>query len=546
MRIGLAALALLSLLVLFPGLRSVGWLDVREARDQAVAIEMIDRREPLTPVLAGDPLFDKPLLGYALNVACALPTDGGPLVPRTANALIGVALAVVTGLLGGRLFGWRAGILSAGAMLTMTGLPFAARTDGTQLQASLLCWIACATFAEPLLRRARGSARRLVTGWAALGFALLVGGPLPALWPLAGIGLYLLLRRGSGGWQALQPLAGGALALAIAAPWYAAMLERNGATFADALPFFPYAANARLSWLRGPVDAFTSLAACGYPWSAMLPAAALHAATWWRTPGRRGAPARAGDGPAFVVAEVEAQLQHEAAAHLLLAWLVTGVLPVLFYPHPPLGAALPALPAMALLCGRLVDHLLEDPARLRPMIAGAARLLALVGTALAVLATLAATRLPEAASALRLFAAVSLIAAWVPFLASFMGRSRLAALFFALPVATGAPLVTMRVLPDLEGYLNTREVAERIMSGTPVDAAVVLVDPPPPSLRLYAWRNFVVERPDPASLARWRASDGTTWLAFAPAREVQIVRAAGDALDVLVRTPTLVLARVRL
>jgi hypothetical protein len=55
----------------------------------------------------------------------------------------------------------------------------------------------------------------------------------------------------------------------------------------------------------------------------------------------------------------------------------------------------------------------------------------------------------------------------------------------------------------------------------------------------------VIERPGPASVARGRASDGATWLAFAPAREVQIVRAAGDALDVLLRTPTLVLARVR-
>jgi 4-amino-4-deoxy-L-arabinose transferase-like glycosyltransferase len=545
MRIGLAALALLSLLVLFPGLQSVGWLDVREARDQAVAIEMIDRREPFTPVLGGDPLFDKPLLGYALNVACALPTDGGPLASRTANALIGVALAAVTGVLGARLFGARAGILSAGALLTMTGLPFTARTDGTQLQAALLGWLACAAFAEPLLRRTPGGSVRLILGWGALGFALLVGGPLPALWPLAGIGLYLLLRRGAGGWSTLQPFAGGVLALAIALPWYASSLERHGATLAAALPFFPYAANPRGSWLRGPVDAFTSLAACGYPWSAMLPAAALHAATWWRTPGRRGAPPRAGDGPAFVIAEVEAQLQHEAAAHLLLAWLVAGVLPVLFYPRAPLGAALPALPAMALLCGRLVDHLLEDPARLRAMIAGAARLLALVGTALAVLATLAATRLPEAAGALRLFAALSLVAAWVPFLASFMGRSRLAALLFALPVAIGAPVVALRVLPEFEGYLNTRAVAARVMAGAPRDAALVLVDPPPPSLRLCTWRNLVVANPDAASLARWRASDGATWLAFAPAREAQVVRAAGAALDVLLRTPTLVLVRVR-
>jgi hypothetical protein len=278
----------------------------------------------------------------------------------------------------------------------------------------------------------------------------------------------------------------------------------------------------------------------------MLPVAALHAASWWRSAGA-ARPARrpAADGPAFVLAEVEAQLQQEAAAHLLLAWLVAGVLPMLIYPRPPLGAALPSLPAIALLCGRLLDHLLEDPVRLRRAVAGAARLLALAGTALALFVALAAPRLPEAADGLRLLAAVSLVTAWLPFLASFMGRTRLAALAFALPVALGAGVTALRVLPGLEGYVNTRAVAARLANEAPRDAALVLVDAPPPSLRLYTPRALVRERPDAAALRRWRASDGATWLAFAPARERELARLSGAALELVMRTPTLVLARVR-
>src|SRR5262245_874639 len=66
MRRGVLGLAFLALIVLFTGLSSVGYLDVREARDQAVARELIARHEVFTPVLGGRALLDKPTLGYGI------------------------------------------------------------------------------------------------------------------------------------------------------------------------------------------------------------------------------------------------------------------------------------------------------------------------------------------------------------------------------------------------------------------------------------------------------------------------------------------------
>ena len=172
-------------------------------------------------------------------------------------------------------------------------------------------------------------------------------------------------------------------------------------------------------------------------------------------------------------------------------------------------------------------------------------LLALTGTAGAVLLAIAAPRLGEGAAALNLLAALVLVTSWAPFLASFVGRRRLAAALMALPVALGTPAVTLRLMPAMEGYLGTRAVAEATDAILPPRATLVLIDPPPPTLRLYTQRNFVVADSLATALGEWRAENGFTYLAFRPARERDVTRAVPAPLDLLLRTPTLVLARAR-
>src|SRR5437870_8914591 len=117
MRYAPPALLLVLLLVLFSGLAGVGPLDVREARDAQVARELVDRAEVLTPQYAGDPLLEKPVAAYALDVL----TGAGrrsPARSRLVRALLATMLVLVTATGGARHFGARAGWLAAGVLAT--------------------------------------------------------------------------------------------------------------------------------------------------------------------------------------------------------------------------------------------------------------------------------------------------------------------------------------------------------------------------------------------------------------------------------------------
>jgi 4-amino-4-deoxy-L-arabinose transferase-like glycosyltransferase len=535
-------LAALCVLVLFLGLDRVGVLDEREARDAQVARELARGHDVLTPRLGGEPLFEKPVGAYALESLARGHPGEPPLASRRLRAALAVLLVLVTGVAGARHFGARAGIFTAGVLATSVALPLAARSDGTQLLGTLLAWIGCTGLADVVFGRARGRDLRLVVTYGALAAALLCAGPLTALWPLGGLALYVVLAREREDWRHARPLAGLAAILAVALPWYGMMILRHGSAFLGHVPSFPYAESARAPWFAGLVLAIPFLVVGGFPWTALLPDAMTHAATWWR--GRLPLPRFGAAGPPPAPA-VEREKREEGAAHFFIACLLAALAPVLVYPSAPLTAALPAVPAAAILCGRLLDHLFEEPRRLAGTVTRAALMLAVVGSVTALMFVLLAARVPDASRGLRLLGAAVLLTSWAPFLADLLRRRRVAALLMALPVAVGAPIVALAVLPQMEDWLNTRTAAHVLDVTAPAGAPVVLAEPPPPSLRWYTERPLAVATPGPAALRAHRAPDGTTYVAFRPAREHEVARDAQAPLEILVRTPTLVVARVR-
>src|SRR5262245_31628716 len=472
MRFAPLALALLCAAVLFTGLGRIGFIDEREARDAEVARELIQRHEVLTPLYAREPRFEKPVLGYALEAVGRWLGPQSARAARIARAIAVVALVLLTASIGARHFGVRAGWCAAAVLVTTLGVPLALHTDGTQVLASLLGWVGVAGFADAVFGRREGRDLRLVAAYGALGATLVIAGPLPALWPLGGLALYLRLARPAGGWRMVRPLAGLAIVIGFALPWYGAMLGIHGEGFAARAPFFPYGTQPRGAWYAGVPLALGFLVVGGFPWSALLPGAALHAATWWRRARRRDAAV-----PVLAPDPVVRERREEGAAHFFIACLAAALVPIAIYPSPPLSAVLPALPAAALLCGRFADHLLEMPDRVRAPLANACRMLALMGTVGAIQCVVLAPRLREGGPALRLLAATMLLTAWAPFLAELIGRRRAAIALIALPVAVGVPVATMRLLPSLEDYLNTRSVAEAMTIASPSRAPLVLIEP---------------------------------------------------------------------
>ena len=532
MRFSLALLAVLCGLVLFTGLTRTGFLDTREARDGQVAREVAAKREVITPLLGAEPLFEKPILAYGPDATLRVLSRHPELYSRILRAVVAVLLVMVVGSTAAVYFGARAGVIASGVLLTCFALPHAARMDGTQLLATLFAWLGVVGFADALFDSRGGRSVRLVFAYSALGLAFVTGGPLPALWPLGAVALYLGLRRRNDLWARIQPLAGLTLVIGMSLPWYGAMIERHGAQFLKHVAFFPYAAEPRGPIFSGPLVMLSYVVIGLFPWSTLLPGAILHAATWWRTGG--------------VVRELERvrEGREEYAAHFFVACLVAAAAPLLFYPTPPLTAILPAAPAAALLCSRLLDHAFENVERVRVPIARATMMLALVGTMSAIMVVLAAAALRGAATELRLVGTVLFATSWAPLLANFMGRRMLAALLLVLPVAIGTPVVAIRLLPALEDYLSTRPVARAMETAAPERATLVLLEPPPPTLRLYGEHNLVVADTLSNTLLAERAADGLAYLAFRPAREHDAARGAASPLEILLRTPALVLARV--
>jgi len=531
-----ALLGLLAL-TLIPGIAAVEALDVREARDAQVVRESAIAPEWLTPVFGHDPFFEKPLLGYLpeLLASRVLPHlvggADGPLtdvaLSRAVRAAIAIALALLVATIGTRAFGPRAGWLGACALASTFGLPLAARTDGAILLATLCSWLAIGLLLERLQGRGRRRGLTRYAAWLALGVAGLTGGPLMALWPVAGLALYFALARSHAGWREVRPIGGLAIVLGLTLPWYGLMAALYGPSFLSRVACFPYAIGTRASWYTGPLLALSFPMAMGFPWSPMLAAALRDAASRLRHAG------------------AEAGLQESGhAASLLLALLVAAGVPVLCFPDPPLTAALPTVPALALLCGRFVDRVLDGDVDAR-LLAASARVTAVLGTVIALLIALVATRIAAAAPGLRLLGAALFATSWTPLLADLAGRRKLAAALFALPVALCTPLMTTQVLPALEPWLNTRDVAEGMMAAAPPRAPLALIEPAPPSLRLLLPRNLVQLPALDARLATLAARDGNAYLAFPPAREHDVARTSPAPLEILLRTPTLVLARVR-
>ena len=274
----LAIIVGVSLFLLLWKLGSYGLIDVDEGRYAEVPREMFLSGDWLTPRLNYLNFFDKPPLlywGIALSYAIFGTTEFAARLVPALWALLGI---VATYALGRRMFGARAGFLSAIILLTSLMWTVMARVVLTDMAVSSLVF--CAIALWWLAQTAATAKERtlwLALFWVSLGLGMLAKGPVAPVLCGGAIFVYLLICKR---WRDLRNMGwiwGVPLLIAVAAPWYVAVAlrhpeynnafwyEQNFGRFTGAI--------AKVDHSHGPLFLLQFLPLIFFPWSVFaLPA----------------------------------------------------------------------------------------------------------------------------------------------------------------------------------------------------------------------------------------------------------------------------------
>lgn len=186
-------LGCLTLFLLLPGVQ-LGYWDRDEAEYAGVAHGMAQSGDFLVPRLFGKLYPDKPPLSEWLSALDFRLLGETEISGRLPHILLAVGSCVLIFLIGNRLFGLRKGALASLVFATSFLFIIYGRlflTDSALVFFTLLTVSCLLTLLEE-----RGKLFTVLTGGAALGFALLAKGPIAYLGPCLFLGGYSLARRG--------------------------------------------------------------------------------------------------------------------------------------------------------------------------------------------------------------------------------------------------------------------------------------------------------------------------------------------------------------
>jgi 4-amino-4-deoxy-L-arabinose transferase-like glycosyltransferase len=200
-----------------------------EGRYAEISREMVASGDWLTPRLDGLKYFEKPPLQYWATAAAFEAFGQSEWTARLWTALTGFLGVLFTGFAAGRLFGRPAG-LAAGLILAGS-LMWVFMGHASSLDMGVSFFLSAAVGAFALAQRdgvAPGRRRAwMLAGWVACALAVLSKGLIGIVLPAGAVALYVLWQRD---WRLLGRLhlvAGLALFLAIAAPWFVAVSLAN-------------------------------------------------------------------------------------------------------------------------------------------------------------------------------------------------------------------------------------------------------------------------------------------------------------------------------
>jgi 4-amino-4-deoxy-L-arabinose transferase-like glycosyltransferase len=326
----IALFMLASLLVL--GTRTLVSPD--EGRYADMARGMLLSGDWITTRLNGIKYFEKPPLHTWMSAVSFALFGVGEWQARLWNGVCGMLGVLLAGYTGSRIYGARAGLYAAAVLASM--LFWAGASQFNTLDIGVAATMTLSLCALLIAQRdAAGSTERrnwMLVCWAGIALSLLSKGLIGIVLPGGVLLAYSLLAGDRGIWKRLHPLAGGAVFLALALPWFLLVAAKN--------PEQPHFFFIHEHWDRfflkthhreGPWYYFlVLLVPASMPWLPLLPASLLRA---------RG--------------RLESRFQ---PCLMLLVWIVL-ILCFFSYSKSKLpGYMLPVFPALAMLAGAQLDQ----------------------------------------------------------------------------------------------------------------------------------------------------------------------------------------------
>ncbi len=220
-------------ILFFWNLGALGLTDRDEGRNAEAGREMLETGDWMSPTFNYEPRYAKPALVYWLMGASYKTFGVSEFAARFPSAIFGLGLVLMLYLFLTRLRDANTGLLGA-LMLTlnlqMIGLNRMALTDSV-----LIFFTTLSLFAFWLgFQTTRERRPWMWVCYVAMGIATLAKGPVGFLVPLIVVSLYLsLTKQWRQFWQEGRPLAGTALTILIALPWYAGMWWLHGSEYTD-------------------------------------------------------------------------------------------------------------------------------------------------------------------------------------------------------------------------------------------------------------------------------------------------------------------------
>ncbi|HKI73345.1 MAG TPA: phospholipid carrier-dependent glycosyltransferase, partial [Pseudomonadales bacterium] len=223
------ALVALYAIVWFVALGYRDLVDPDEGRYSEIPREMIASGDWVTPRLDGLKYFEKPPLQYWLTAVSFEAFGMSNATARLWLAFIGFAGALWTAYVAFRLYGpdagWFAFVASSSAVLYSGASHYL--TLDMSVSVFIVVGLGCLVLAQRERSRPKILRNWMLLGYAALAAAVMTKGLIGVVLPAAAVFLYSIWQRDWEIWRRLHLVKGTLLLLALTAPWFVLVSERN-------------------------------------------------------------------------------------------------------------------------------------------------------------------------------------------------------------------------------------------------------------------------------------------------------------------------------